>query len=126
MLWRELLLFGLFALFSGPLTKRLIKPDPEEGYAWWKKVVIFPLSLILWWYLLFPLIAAAEWAEAQQSDMPPYDTNITAKGVILMSLWLIVVCQIFYRLGHRSGKEEGLEEAEWLARRSGYSVTRAV
>jgi hypothetical protein len=102
-----LIIFIVLAIASVPLTRFAVGSDYNlDNAAWYLKVILYPLSFALWGYLLFPLWAASEWAEFFQSKSPPFDLNLKLKGIVIASCWMIVVCQLFYRLGFRAGKKE--------------------
>lgn len=101
-----LIIFIVLAIASVPLTRFAVGSDYDlDNAPWYLKAIFYPLSFALWGYLLFPLWAASEWAESFQSKSPPFDLNLKLNGIILALCWMVVVCQLFYRLGFRAGKK---------------------
>lgn len=102
-----LIIFIVVAIASVPLTRFSIGSDYDLDTApWYVKAILYPLSFALWGYLPFPLWAAAEWSESFQSKSPPFDLNLKLKGIVISFCWMVVICQLFYRLGLRAGKSE--------------------
>lgn len=102
-----LIIFIVVAIASVPLTRFSIGSDYDLDTApWCVKAILYPLSFALWGYLLFPLWAAAEWSESFQSKSPTFDLNLKLKGILIAFCWMVVICQLFYRLGLRAGKSE--------------------
>ncbi len=99
-----LIIFVALAIASVPLTRfaAYSKADLDDA-PWYVTILLYPLSFILWAYLLFPVWAAVVWAETFQNKVPPFDTNLKLKGLAIALCWMIVVCQLFYRLGFRAG-----------------------
>ncbi|MFC1782730.1 hypothetical protein ACFL02_03985 [Planctomycetota bacterium] len=103
-----LIVFGVSAVFSVPLTKYSVKPVYDniyEGEPLRRYLIYVPMSIFCLFYAFFPFWIASEWAKEFLDNNSPLTSY---KGMLLMLCWLIVVCQLFYRLGFVAGKKKNI------------------